>query len=480
MQTPKTKTSKLQKPLKHITLFGFFAITVAMTMDIHEYPVFATSGLQLIFFLVVGAILWFIPTALCAAELATVDTWDDGGIFVWVRNTLGKKLGFAAIFFQWLQVTVGFTAMLYFIVGIFADSFGLAALNESPPLKCLVATAIFWIMSLWQLRGSRHTVLINKVGTIAGIIIPAILMASLSIAYLASGGQSHVVFTTEALIPDFSKISTIVVFISFILSYMGIEASASYTNELKNPKRTYPIAILMVAVVAIILNVIGGLSIAITVPSSELSLNAGIIQSLNLTLGFFHANFDWLLKILTVMIATGVLSEISGWIIGPVRGLQQAATDGLLPEKFSKSNQHGVPTRLVIMQSIITTIWITIITLIGGGNNLSFLIAITITVVIYGAAYILMYAGYFQLIFQQKHLKRRFEVPGGQPIKILTAIIGLLTTLFCIIISFVPPNTLTPSEIPPYFLALIPTSILALSAPFIIYQLQTKNSPTKH
>lgn len=470
-------TFKKPKALKkHITLFGFFAVTVAMTMDVHEYPVFATSGMHLIFFLVVGAILWFIPTALCAAELATVETWKDGGIFVWVRNTLGKKLGFAAIFFQWLQATVGFTAMLYFIVGIFADSFNLAIINEDPILKCVLASLIFWIMALMQLKGTKHTVLINKIGLIAGIIIPAALMAFMSIAFLAFGGQSNLQLVGDSILPDFTKITTLVVFISFILSYMGIEASASYTNEMKNPKRDYPIGILMVAVVVILLNVIGGLSIAITVPSSDLSLNAGIIQSLQITLEFFGANFGWLIKILTVMIATGVLSELSGWIVGPLKGLQQASEEGLLPIKFAQTNRHGVPTRLLFMQGIVATIWITLITLIGGGNNLSFLISIAMAVVIYAVAYLLMYIGYFNLIFKQRSLKRRFSVPGGQVGKVIIAGTGLLATIFCLVISFVPPSSLTGGQTRPYFIALVPASLLAIIAPFVIYAVRNRKS----
>jgi len=462
------------KPLKHISLFGLFAITVAMTMDIHEYPVFATSGIQLIFFLIVGAVLWFIPTALVSAELATVENWKDGGVFVWVKNTLGKRLGFVAVFLQWLQITVGFTAMLYFLVGIFAQSFNLAVINENPFIKCLIAIAIFWIMSLLQLKGSRHTVLISKIGLFAGVIFPSVLLMILAIAFLISGGHSNLELSGNSFIPDFSNVSNLVIFITFIFSYMGIEASSSYANELKNPKRTYPIAIIMVAVVAVILNGMGGLSIAITVPNSDLSLNSGIIQSLQTTLNFFGANSVWLIRILTVMVATGVLSELSSWVVGPIKGLQQSAEEGLLPIKYAQMNKHGVPTRLLFMQGIITTIWIVAITLGGGGNNLSFLIAITTTVVIYGTAYILMYAGYFNLIFKQNKLKRRFEIPGGRIGKIIVASLGALTTLFGLVISFVPPSELATSQVLPYFGVLIPASILALISPFIIYEIQKK------
>jgi len=56
-----------------LSLLGFFAITASMVMAVYEYPTFATSGFSLVFFLLLGGILWFIPVGLCAAEMATVE-----------------------------------------------------------------------------------------------------------------------------------------------------------------------------------------------------------------------------------------------------------------------------------------------------------------------------------------------------------------------------------------------------------------------
>lgn len=70
---------------------GFFAMTASMVMTVYAYPNFASSGLHLIFFLILGGIFWFLPVALVAAEMATVKGWEDGGIYAWVGNTLGKR-----------------------------------------------------------------------------------------------------------------------------------------------------------------------------------------------------------------------------------------------------------------------------------------------------------------------------------------------------------------------------------------------------
>lgn len=55
---------------RSLTFFGFFAITASMVMTVYEYPSFASSGFQLVFFLIIGGILWFLPVAMCAAEMA--------------------------------------------------------------------------------------------------------------------------------------------------------------------------------------------------------------------------------------------------------------------------------------------------------------------------------------------------------------------------------------------------------------------------
>jgi len=61
--------NKTNKPALGLT--GFFMMTGSMVMTIYSYPAFATSGFSLVFFLCFTGLLFFIPVALVAAELAT-------------------------------------------------------------------------------------------------------------------------------------------------------------------------------------------------------------------------------------------------------------------------------------------------------------------------------------------------------------------------------------------------------------------------
>ena len=119
-----------------LTLFGFFAMTASMVMAVYEYPSFGTSKFSCVFFALLGGLFWFLPMALMAAEMASVDGWSEGGIFGWVSNALhNERLGFMALFFQWFQITVGYVTMSYVIIGLLSEILGWPALNDSPGLK---------------------------------------------------------------------------------------------------------------------------------------------------------------------------------------------------------------------------------------------------------------------------------------------------------------------------------------------------------
>ena len=54
----------------------------------------------------------------------------------------------------------------------------------------------------------------------------------------------------------------------------------------------------------------------------------------------------------------------------------------------------------------------------GGGNNMSFLIALALTVVIYLCAYFMLFIGYIVLVLKHPDLKRTFNIHGGKGVKL--------------------------------------------------------------
>ena len=468
-----------------LTFFGFFAITASMVMTVYEYPSFASSGFQLVFFLIIGGILWFLPVALCAAEMATVKGWESGGIFAWVGNTLGRRWGFAALFFQWFQITVGFVTMAFFILAAFAYVVKWDALYSNPLVMFFGVAAIVWLLTLTQLGGTKYTARISKVGFVGGIIVPVLVLLVGLIIYFATGGVSQINIAPTTFVPDFGKVDTLVIFASFILAYMGVEASASHVNELKNPNRNYPLAMIILAILTIALDALGGLAGATTLPASVLdgNLSFGVIEAFRaIFVQHINPSLGWIVFAVALLLALGVLAEISAWIVGPSRALLDTAHDGILPPSFKKVNKHGVSVKTVVIQAAIVTVWDAVlcgsIALSGGSSSsVGYLTAIGLTVVIYLVGYVLFFLGYFFLIFKKKNLQRSFQLPGGTPFKAIVAGVGLIMTVATLIISFFPSSNLSAQANQVYQATLGVAFVISVAIPFVIYGLRHRWAP---
>ncbi|MEG0310406.1 MAG: glutamate:gamma-aminobutyrate antiporter, partial [Eubacterium sp.] len=129
---------------------------------------------------------------------------------------------------------------------------------------------------------------------------------------------------------------------------------------------------------------------------------------------------------------------------------------------------------LIIVQGIIVTIWAAVLTFGGGGANISFLTAISLTVVLYLVGYILFFIAYFVLIYKHKDLKRAYQVPGGIIGKSIFAALGLMMSIGTFIISFFPPSQLAAINDGKYETVLMLSFIVTVIIPFIIYALHDK------
>lgn len=462
-----------------LSFFAFFTMTAIMIISLPSFPTFATAKANLIFYLVICGVFWFLPVALCAAEMATVKKWPNSSIYNWVERTLGKKLGFAAIFYQWIQVTVGFITMIYFVIGSIAYSFDLYIIEQNQLIKFIIATILFIVLTITQLKGTKTTTSITKAGIILGVIVPFLLVFVLLIIYLVQGHQSHIQISPSTVVPDLSTVLTLVIFASFVDSYAGAEASAPYINELENPQRNYPLVMLTLVIFIVVLNTFGGLAVAMVVPQNEISLSYGFLQSFQMLIDTIIPGNDWLIKVVGLLISFGVLGEISSWIVGPTQTMYFAAKAGRLPKIFKKTNKAKVPINLLILQVVIVTAWTALLTLGSGSSNLSFMISIQLSINIYLAAYTLFFIAYLILNLKQADLERTYKVSKYKIIRILTALSGLFISLVALVLSFTPPSSLPSNQQSIYLLIMAVSFSITIIAPFIIYLIQASRKELK-
>ena len=94
-------------------------ISLAAVLTLRSMPSIAEYGWSSIAYYLLGALLFFIPLAFVAAELAT--GWPRaGGLYAWVKQAFGDRSGFLAIWFEWVENVVWFPTVLSFVAAALA------------------------------------------------------------------------------------------------------------------------------------------------------------------------------------------------------------------------------------------------------------------------------------------------------------------------------------------------------------------------
>ena len=105
-----------------MSIKGMAMLTVCSVFSLRNLPSMAEYGWNIIFFLSAAAACFFIPSALVSAELASTYP-QRGGVFIWVKEAFGPKLGFLAIFMEWFQNMPWYPAAVTFVATCIAYIF---------------------------------------------------------------------------------------------------------------------------------------------------------------------------------------------------------------------------------------------------------------------------------------------------------------------------------------------------------------------
>ena len=112
-------SSNVQKTIK-LGVFTLAIMNVTAVVSLRGLPAEAEYGVSSAFYYLFAAIVFLIPTALVAAELAAMFQDKQGGVFRWVGEAFGKRAGFLAIWLQWIESTIWYPTVLTFGAVAFA------------------------------------------------------------------------------------------------------------------------------------------------------------------------------------------------------------------------------------------------------------------------------------------------------------------------------------------------------------------------
>ena len=445
-----------------INVFMLAMMNIAAIVNIANLSISAKYGFSGIFYLIAASIFFFIPVALISAELAT--GWPDRGVYIWVKEAMGEKLGFLAIWLQWIENVIWYPTALSFLATSIAYIFN-PSLAQNKTFITTTIIVVFWLATFANFYGMTISGWVSTICALFGTILPGAIIITLAAVWLFNKNPSLISFTFKDFLPNMSM-SQLALLSGFLMSLSGLEMNAVHAKEVKNPKKNYPLSMFFSVFLIITILSLGSLAIAIVIPVQEIELPAGAIEAISSFLSLYKLNAAT--PFIALFIALGALGMISTWIIGPIKGMYATTDYGEIPPFFHKVNKHSAPTNLLLLQAVMVTI-LSLIFLYSPTVSSSYWILFNLTAHLYQVMYILMFISAIILRYKKPNVERTYKIPYKNVGIWVIGLFGIFGTLFAMIVGFYPTEHITGLSTILFEVILIGGTILFCAIPFIIH-----------
>lgn len=302
-----------------------------------------TSDFAIIALWVVGGML-ALCGALSYAELATALP-RSGGEYHFLSRIYHPAVGFLS---GWISVVVGFPAPIALAGIAFGGYFKIFAPGISPIFLSLL---IIWIITIVHLFGVRVEEMFQngstflKIGLILVLIVAGFLITNPQQLSMLPGPDTWPILMSRSFAVD-------LVYVMY--AYSGWNAATYITDEVRNPAKNVPWALLIGTLAVTVLYLALNYIFLRTTPRSILAgqLEVGLLAGQ----AIFGPTGG---KIVSLLIGLGLIATISAmaWI-GP-RITRRMAEDLPKLALLGKTSKKGTPYTATILQVVIATILVT-------------------------------------------------------------------------------------------------------------------------
>lgn len=448
-------------------------MNVTAVVSLRGLPAEAEYGISSAFYYLFAAIVFLIPTSFVAAELAAMFQDKQGGVFRWVGEAFGKRMGFLAIWLQWVESTIWYPTVLTFgavaLAFIGSNSAEDMNLASNKMYTLAVVLIIYWAATFISLKGLGWVSKVAKIGGLVGTIIPAFLLMILAVIYLASGGTSQMDFGGD-FFPNITKLDNLVLASGIFLFYAGMEMTGIHVKDMNNPAKEYPRAVFIGAIITVLIFVLGTFSLGIIIPQKDINLTQSLLVGFDNYFKYIHAS--WLSPIIAVALAFGVLAGVLTWVSGPSKGIYAVGKAGYLPPFMQKANSLGVQKNILLIQGAAVTV-LSLLFVVMPSVQSFYQILSQLTVLLYLIMYLLMFAAAIYLRYSMKDTPRPFRLgKKGNCVMWIVSGVGFLGSLLAFVLSFIPPAQIAVGSNATWYSVLIIGGLVVVVAPFIIYAMR--------
>ena len=352
-------------------------------------------------------------TAICYAELAGAVP-VSGSSYSYAYATLGElpAMGVAACLLLEYGVSGAAVAVGWsqYLNELFDNLFGFTipeSLSQAPEQGGIInlpAMILIFLCTMLLVRGASESAKTNA----AMVLIKLGVLVLFIVLGLQGWNSDHFNDFAPAGLNGVTTAAGIIFF-----SYIGLDAVSTAGEEVKDPHRTMPLAIIIALVTVTTVYVLVTIVAVAAQPASEFDgQEAGLSAILENVTGH-----SWPATVLAAGAVISIFSVTLVVIYGQTRILFAMARDGMLPELFHKVNPR---TLTPVNNTIIVAV---VIGLMAGFIPINFLAEMTSIGTL--VAFLVVSIGVVVLRRTAPDLPRSFKVPG-YPVTPVLAVLGCL------------------------------------------------------
>lgn len=400
---------------------------IVAIFNLNIVPVVAAEGPGSIWLWGVAILCFFLPQAVAVLELAELLP-GEGGLYLWSKATFGEFHGFLCGWCYWLTNMFFVPSLLFYVTGVTAylGAASVAGLSENRLFFFLLTNVLLWATILANVYGLGVGKWINNIGGIGSLIITVALVA----LALMSVGQGHHIAWGE--LTDAISVVPLSTLGLFCMAMVGLEIGPVMGDEVRNPHRTFPRAIILGGSLCAIAYVASTLSLVLAVPQSDMKVVQGMMQAIDhMSAGL---DLNWVLLPLAVLMVGSIAGSTSAWVSGSARILFVSGLDRYLPASLGRVHpRHGSPYVALCVFGALASALITM-SFIGASVREAYVTLLDLSVALQMISYAYVFAALFRHAFSTAPISGYFP----RWILRLAAVVGTVMTVLGLAMVFVP------------------------------------------
>jgi len=393
----------------------------------------AAAGPSILIVWIAALTCFFIPLAASVMELSSRHP-EEGGLYVWSRAAFGDFAGFISAWTYWMSNLPYFPGVLYFGAASALFAFGPRgrALNGSPIY--FIAFALVWlaIITLLNIRGVDAGKWLNNISSLGCFLPLSVLLVLAAVSYARFGAATH--FTWAALRPHWS-VDNAVFWSSVFFAFGGVEAGSAMGDEIQNPRRTIPIAILTGGSILAFGYIAGTAALLAALPSSAVGGPDGFVNGIHELSA--HLGLGWLLAPVALLVGLNAVGGAAAYLSSTSRLPFIAGIDRYLPRAFGSIHPRYRTPWVSIAVYGAAGMLVALLGQAGTTVRGAYDVLVSMAIIAYFLPYLFVFAAMIRLQSRPAGPEVR-RVPGGRPVAIALASVGFASTAITILLSVIP------------------------------------------